>query len=284
MFLQKSLYVKELANFLKKHPGFFILIFAGLLMIPFKHIDNWTWFNLLTGDTSVRVTIYGTEDVPKWILTESCDALEDEYFEFVACNVSSKTTPLPVQNKTNFRYNPEFKTHQYLTHTLHNNVYAIRGNEDIVVLLTTKHLFPDPKWNYVFGQADMKRRIALISTYMYNFTPNLSSTVDPELFRFRLRKVVVHEVGHALGYRHHSNPKCVMAYGDNLSDLDSSDIKLCPDYKAILPEQAYYTKCTARNGKPIFCFLSSHIVPLALLFNSLIILLYFKREVKSFGT
>ncbi|GAJ15820.1 unnamed protein product, partial [marine sediment metagenome] len=42
-------------------------------------------------------------------------------------------------------------------------------------------------------------------------------------------KEVIHEIGHLLGLRHCSNPKCVMHFSNTLNDTENKDIIFCKE-------------------------------------------------------
>jgi archaemetzincin len=90
-----------------------------------------------------------------------------------------------------------------------------------------------PGLNFVFGQADVRSRCAVISTARldpraYGLSP------DEELFARRLVTEAVHEVGHVLGLGHCTNPACVMYFSNSLSDTDRKGPGLCPACRAKL--------------------------------------------------
>jgi archaemetzincin len=84
-----------------------------------------------------------------------------------------------------------------------------------------------PRLNFVFGQADMINRKALISLVrlrpeFYNLPP------DDALFRERAVKEAVHELGHTHGLGHCPDPVCVMHFSNSLQDTDIKSLELCP--------------------------------------------------------
>lgn len=84
-----------------------------------------------------------------------------------------------------------------------------------------------PGLNFVFGQADMINRKALISLVrlrqeFYGLPPN------DALFRERAVKEAVHELGHTYGLGHCPDPVCVMHFSNSLQDTDIKSLELCP--------------------------------------------------------
>lgn len=83
-----------------------------------------------------------------------------------------------------------------------------------------------PELNFVFGQADMLARVAVIALprlrqEFYGFEP------DRELFLLRAAKEAIHELGHVNGLRHCPDPRCVMHFSNSLTDTDVKESRFC---------------------------------------------------------
>jgi archaemetzincin len=83
-----------------------------------------------------------------------------------------------------------------------------------------------PQLNFVFGEADIARGIAVISVArlreeFYGHPP------DAELFKRRIITEAVHEVGHALGFDHCPDLRCVMYFSNTLADTDRKGSRFC---------------------------------------------------------
>jgi archaemetzincin len=92
-----------------------------------------------------------------------------------------------------------------------------------------------PMLTFVFGQAQLKGRAAIVSVArlrqeFYGLPP------DPPLLIERLRKEVVHEVGHLWGLMHCDSPACAMRLSTNVWNLDRKGERLCSGCSAILLE------------------------------------------------
>jgi archaemetzincin len=113
-----------------------------------------------------------------------------------------------------------------------DQVLAPRLPQDALALLgvTMADLFPDPSWNYVFGQARFTERIGVYSLLRY--TPEFHEQPDsPEAQALLLRrslKVVAHETGHMVSMAHCPFYECLMNGVNSLPELDRSPIWLCP--------------------------------------------------------
>lgn len=83
-----------------------------------------------------------------------------------------------------------------------------------------------PILTYIFGQAAYKGKSGIASVYrlkneQYGLKP------DEKLLHERLRKVVVHELGHTFGLIHCPNPECVMRSSTYVEDIDQKKLMLC---------------------------------------------------------
>jgi archaemetzincin len=80
--------------------------------------------------------------------------------------------------------------------------------------------------NFVFGEADRERRVAVISIArltkeFYGGGPDEGLLVD------RAVKEAVHEVGHVVGLPHCPRAECVMHFSNTISDTDRKGARPC---------------------------------------------------------
>ena len=84
-----------------------------------------------------------------------------------------------------------------------------------------------PILTFIFGQAFLNGRCGIASSYRlrnerYGLKP------DEKILTDRLRKEVIHELGHTFGLYHCINPLCVMRSSTYVEDIDQKDWKFCP--------------------------------------------------------
>ncbi len=85
----------------------------------------------------------------------------------------------------------------------------------------------------IFGQALLNGRCGIASAYRlrnehYGLPPNENTLTA------RLRKEVIHELGHTFGLYHCINPVCVMRSSTYVEDIDQKNWKFCPKCKVAL--------------------------------------------------
>lgn len=81
--------------------------------------------------------------------------------------------------------------------------------------------------NFVFGQADVKGKRAVISlSRLRQEFYDLPS--DHSVFSKRVLKEAVHELGHTYGIGHCADSSCVMHFSNSLRDTDFKGWQFCP--------------------------------------------------------
>jgi len=122
---------------------------------------------------------------------------------------------------------------QYLTTEILDRVLRPALPKDALCLqaVTMEDLYPDPSWNYVFGQASLAQRVGVYS--LVRFYPtfwNQPETAETEhLGLVRSLATLVHETGHMLGVTHCQKYLCVMNGSNSLAESDGRPIHLCPE-------------------------------------------------------
>jgi len=86
-----------------------------------------------------------------------------------------------------------------------------------------------PGMNFVFGEARCPGHVAVISTRRLKPSPK-----DEGLFRERVLKESVHEIGHTQGLKHCPNPSCVMHFSEHIGDTDRKSATFCKECQSDL--------------------------------------------------
>jgi archaemetzincin len=127
----------------------------------------------------------------------------------------------------------DLKFRQYLTRDILGKTLPPLVPKDGVCLLgvTMEDLYPDPTWNFVFGEAMLSSRVGVYS--LVRLYPAFWGQKDTaETDRLALRRslqVLVHETGHMFGVYHCQTYECTMNGSNSLSESDRAPLFLCPE-------------------------------------------------------
>jgi archaemetzincin len=117
--------------------------------------------------------------------------------------------------------------------------------DERLLVVTDADLYA-PELNFVFGLADAKKGIAVISlARLRNEFYGLKA--DEGLFLERALKEAVHELGHSWGLTHCPDARCVMFFSNSLADTDKKRNTFC---------HACRTRLRHRYDKPLIRGLS----------------------------
>ncbi len=155
--------------------------------------------------------------------------------EYAAAYFAMQVEVLPClalnDNDITSRINPYTRNRQVLTSDilaiLKKNVPA---DAFCVVAITMDDLYPEPSWNFVFGQASLSERVGVYSFARYDpafYGEKRGKDYEKVLLR-RSCKVLVHETGHMFGLKHCIYFKCVLNGSNHLEESDARPLHLCP--------------------------------------------------------
>ncbi len=83
-----------------------------------------------------------------------------------------------------------------------------------------------PILTYVFGEAEMGGKVAVISGFRLRQNED-GTPVSMDRYYERLAKVALHEVAHTLSLYHCENPQCLMHFSAKVEQLDKLPILFC---------------------------------------------------------
>ncbi len=136
----------------------------------------------------------------------------------------------PAQRITE-RINESTRRRQWLSTDILRELQPLLPKDAYCMLgITMTDLYPDPKWNFVFGQATFKQRVGIYS--FARFDPAFwadERTPEARLTMLhRSCKLIAHETGHMFGLRHCVYYSCVMNGSNHQDESDSQPLSPCP--------------------------------------------------------
>ena len=168
-----------------------------------------------------RIQVTPLGPVPPDLLAELCSGLAREFR--VECEI------LPPESDPSFAFNLT-RQQYHATEILASLVRKATPASRHLLGLTPVDLYI-PIMTFVFGEAQLKGNCALVSTHrlrqeFYGLPP------DAELFRSRLLKEAVHELGHTLSLSHCDNYNCVMSPSHGVEWIDLKSWHFCDECRA----------------------------------------------------
>jgi archaemetzincin len=159
----------------------------------------------------------------------------DKLREYAAAFFCMKVEVLPsmalADSDVTTRINPYNKKRQVLTGDVLSILKRkLPGDAFCLLAITMEDLYPDPMWNFVFGQASLRERVGVYSFVRYDpaFYGDRRAEDYQKLVLRRSCKVLVHETAHMFGVTHCIYFRCVLNGSNHLAESDSRPMHLCP--------------------------------------------------------
>jgi|JI10StandDraft_1071094.scaffolds.fasta_scaffold16771_6 archaemetzincin len=112
---------------------------------------------------------------------------------------------------------------RWLTLQVPRDAYALMA-------VTMTDLYPEPSWNFVYGQATLTERVGVQSFARYD--PAFFGKPRPDDWRRTLTRrsaqVLVHELAHMFGLPHCVHWSCVVAGANHQAEFDAHPLHPCP--------------------------------------------------------
>ncbi len=161
----------------------------------------------------MQIPILGLGDIPVDVLKKLEDMLNGEFSKI---RIYAKgVREIPEDTFNSFR-------DQYMAEGIMDEFHK----EGIQILVTEEDIYTKGK-NYVFGEAEY-RGPALVSTHRLDPTFYDKERNEDLLFK-RLKKVLIHELGHCFGLDECDDPLCVMHYTGSAKSVDDKECEFCND-------------------------------------------------------
>ena len=161
----------------------------------------------------------------------SVETLREYTAAYFVMNVETLSTMAVSDYRFTTRTNPLTGNRQILTGDVLALLQQNLPTDAFCVLaITMEDLYPDPTWNFVFGQASLRERVGVFSFARYDpaFYGEKRAQDYQEILLRRSCKVLVHEMGHMFSLQHCIFFKCVLNGSNHLRESDSRPLMLCP--------------------------------------------------------
>lgn len=106
-----------------------------------------------------------------------------------------------------------------------------------------------PILTYVYGEAEVGGKVAVVSTFRLSQSEDGSPTTK-ECYYERLAKVALHEVAHTFSLYHCDDPRCLMHFSPRIHELDRIALSFCDRCEFMLRENVsrLHVRATIRRN------------------------------------
>lgn len=163
--------------------------------------------------TSIKIKIIPLGEVPQKIIERIREELKPTY-RMIGIITPIVQLPKSALNRLRGQYRSDLLLD-----------FLEKNHEGRILGITAEDMYAD-KLNFVFGQAKIMGRVAIVSICRLN-PVFYHQPMNEELFQERAVKESIHEVGHMLGLVHCTNKKCVMSFSNTIVDVDKKTKDLC---------------------------------------------------------
>ena len=130
----------------------------------------------------------------------------------------------------------QYSSGRILKEILHNENLCSATEDAIKVLGIVDVDLCTPILTFVFGEAQLGGRVAVIS--LCRLRQEFSGLPsNPQLLLRRAKKEALHELGHTFGLIHCRNPKCVMYFSNSVRNIDVKTENFCPGCATLLAKK-----------------------------------------------
>ena len=165
------------------------------------------------------ITVLPLGGIEQDVLAGITNGLEKVYGSFNFSILPAKQTPLFSLDRWRNQYRSDMIL-EFLEWQMEGRVLAV----------TDSDLYA-PRLNFVFGQAELGGKVALVS--IKRLDPIFyGEPSNPQLLLERAVKECVHELGHTFGLDHCTNTNCVMSFSNSIADVDKKSGNLCESCRA----------------------------------------------------
>ena len=158
------------------------------------------------------------------------DVVDNDILRLLADSISNEFSDSTVSIGPTYKFNIDIfidKSRNQLNspdllHSLFNKIKPAKRKKFLLISDRDAYSYD---LNFVFGQAYQGGRIAVV--YLPRLREFYGLKPDELLFRERIVKEAIHELGHSFGLAHCDNKRCVMYFSNSLYDTDYKGIVFC---------------------------------------------------------